>query len=156
MDTTQELREYAESHTASSSDTNLLSGVSVAQILSSLSVTPNMQETLEFEGHRAMLNNWIRIARELKSLSILLDMESIALILAGDVHEVFSKVLRPLQLHSSSSSSSSNIFTSSVTLGASSIVNPASPERLGHERPPPLPTKVQLISATETNQILQR
>ena len=139
MDTTQELREYAESHTASSSDTNLLSGVSVAQILSSLSVTPNMQETLEFEGHRAMLNNWIRIARELKSLSILLDMESIALILAGDVHEVFSKVLRPLQLHSSSSSS--NIFTSSVTLGASSIVNPASPERLGHERPPPFRLK---------------
>ena len=97
MDQASQLREFAHSLNASSSDDNLLNGVSIAQCLSHLSISPSLPNTLEHDGNRATLNNWIRIARDLKSeLNIELSMESIALILAGDVTEVFNKVLIPL------------------------------------------------------------
>ena len=79
-------------------DSQLLSGSSVALLLEKLSLaTPGLATTLQHGDKRSILNNWHRLARELKhSLDIQVDNDVVALVLAGDLQVLFTKVLHPM------------------------------------------------------------
>ena len=97
----QELRGWLEATLPSPpSDSSLLSGLAVAQILDQLSLSSShLSLSLAPPGSKArgILMNWNRLSTEIShSLNYEISSDTIALILSGDLSEVFAKVLLPM------------------------------------------------------------
>ena len=76
-------------------DIDLLNGSALANMLERLGLAQELSTTLQHGSTRAVLSNWHRLARELKhTIGVEVDGDTIALVLAGDLPVLFTKVGR--------------------------------------------------------------